>query len=165
MSTHLIANTQTYTCIRTVYAHLHLRYTHTHVQPRWPNICGCPLPTIRLIPKQFHTAIKQAHCLTAKGGIERERAHKRVCCLCLNMLVCVCECVFMHVGVCVNRQMWEDEDKLGNEASAAWRISRSYAILDGNLNVCVCVYMWVCSCSSMSAEPSDWDHFYKVRIF
>lgn len=51
----------------------------------------------------------------------------------------------MHVGVCVNRQMWEDEDKLGKEASAAWQISRSYAILDGYLNVdvdvCLCVLL------------------------
>ncbi len=68
----------------------HLQYTHTQIRRLWPNICGCPLPTIRLIPKQFHTAIKQAHCLTAKGGRARKRALVCVCCVCVLMSVYVC---------------------------------------------------------------------------
>ena len=35
---------------------------------------------------------------------------------------------------------------MGNEATAAWQISRSYAILDGYLNVDVCVCVCVCVC-------------------
>lgn len=101
------------------------------------------------------TAIKQAQSLTAKRG--RESSSESAC-------VFVCK----PVGVCVNRQMWEDEDKLDNEASAAWQISESYAILDAYLNiearscfVCVCVSMWVLSL----AEKAILLFFNEMRTF
>lgn len=54
-------------------------------------------------------------------------------------------CACAHVAVCVNRQMRGDENKLGNEASAAWQISRSYAGLDGYpsvaLDACLCLLL------------------------